>query len=856
VERVQGQQLRRGQRSGFIRLTLPPGVDVQEALRRLRLDAAVESAGPNAVMRALETPDDPYFVYQWNLRGSGEGGINATSAWDLAPSAGAGVVVAVLDTGVAFENATRASYHFDGAGACIARGNVSYARAPDLAGTSLVAGRDFVCTADGGDDSPNDDHAHGTHVAGTIAQTTNNAVGVAGVARGASIQPVKVLDTNGGGTLFDLNEAIKWAVDHGARVINMSLGFGPTATLTDLPGLADALEYAHAHRVVVVAAAGNGGTGILGYPAAYHTVIAVGATRFDRTRAPYSSYGGAPDASQNDGPGRALDVMAPGGHASVDQNGDGQPDGILQNTLNPINKNPLEFGYWFYQGTSMASPHVAGAAAVLLAQNPLWGPAEVRQALQSTALCLGGTCPNPNYGYGLIDLYAALGGMTPPSTPTITPTMTVTATAMPSLTSAVTPNGTSTATPTRTPSPTLTPSHSPTATNTPTASTAPSVAPTATTAPFAPIRVNSGGGTYVGAATWSAETGCSGGWNQTSAAPIASTADDPLYQSLRVGLSGCDYVVPNGSYDVTLKFAELSYSTVGKRRVDIYIEGQQVLNDLDVFARVGKNTALDCTFAVAVGDGLLNLSFARVADNPSVGAIEIVPSSGTAVGCGAVAATSTPTALPSPTATPTRTSTPTTPTPSSTPVGIGTTPTASPTATNAVAATATSAVSPTATRTSTPNLGPVVLASDTFECGTSWACGTGWAGPWETAGSAAIVTGGAHSVSRHTLLRAANGVAEREVPLNGATNVRWQLWVKINSFEAADIAVAQVSTDGGGSFATVHTWTRAASTNSYRFYDIDLSDYASHPQLLLRLQTSGNALDDYFYFDDVQVVAS
>jgi hypothetical protein len=99
-------------------------------------------------------------------------------------------------------------------------------------------------------------------------------------------------------------------------------------------------------------------------------------------------------------------------------------------------------------------------------------------------------------------------------------------------------------------------------------------------------------------------------------------------------------------------------------------------------------------------------------------------------------------------------------------------------------------------------------------------------------------------------------VAKREVPLNGAANVRWQLWVKINSFEAADTAVAQVSIDGGGSFATVHTWTRSDSTNTYRFYDINLSDYASFPQLLLRLQTNGNALDDYFYFDDVQVIAS
>ena len=92
--------------------------------------------------------------------------------------------------------------------------------------------------------------------------------------------------------------------------------------------------------------------------------------------------------------------------------------------------------------------------------------------------------------------------------------------------------------------------------------------------------------------------------------------------------------------------------------------------------------------------------------------------------------------------------------------------------------------------------------------------------------------------------------------LNGAASVHWQLWVKINSFETSDTAVAQVSTDGGANFTPVLTWTRADSTNTYRFYDINLSAFASYPQILLRLQAGGNALDDYFYFDDVQVTAS
>jgi hypothetical protein len=332
--------------------------------------------------------------------------------------------------------------------------------------------------------------------------------------------------------------------------------------------------------------------------------------------------------------------------------------------------------------------------------------------------------------------------------------------------------------------------------------------------------------------------------------------DAPLYQSLRVGLSACAYVVPNGAYDVTLKFAELSYGTVGQRRADVFVEGQQVLDDLDIFARVGKNAALDCTFAVAVTDGSLNISFVRVSDNPSIGAIQIVPSTGTAAGCGAVAATATPSAVASQTATLTRTPTPTaTATPSSTPLSALSTLTASPTPPNPLTATATNAATATATRTLTPLQATVVLASDTFECGTEWGCGTGWVGPWEPGASASIVTGGAHSGSRSALLRAGTG-AERWVALNGAANVRWQLWVKINSFEAADTAVAQVLTDDGEVLATVQTWTRADSTNSYRFYDIDLSAYASFPQILLRLRANGNALDDYFSFDDVQVIAS
>lgn len=205
--------------------------------------------------------------------------------------------------------------------------------------------------------------------------------------------PVKVLNKQGSGTLQQLVDGIYFATNNGAKVISMSLGYPPGY----YPGKAldDALNYAYSNGVTVVAASGNNEAGTVSYPAAYEKCIAVGATRYDGSRSNYSNYGDA------------LDVMAPGGDTSLDQNGDGYRDGILQNTFDPNTKNPKDFGFWFFQGTSMATPHISGVAALLIAKGAN-GPEEVMAAIQNTATDLGTSGWDQYYGYGLINAKAAL----------------------------------------------------------------------------------------------------------------------------------------------------------------------------------------------------------------------------------------------------------------------------------------------------------------------------------------------------------------------------------------------------------------------------------------------------------------
>lgn len=317
--------------------------DMQSKLEALRKDPRVEFAEANTAMHAAFVPNDPLYKDQWHMPKVG-----SESAWDY--TCGRGVTVAVVDTGVA----------------CFKTG--PYARISDLKGTRCEGGWNFVHD----NDQAYDDEGHGTHVAGTIAQTTDNGAGVAGLAHCATIMPVKVLSSNGSGSLADVAEGIRYAADNGANIINLSLG-GPLPSLI----LGSAVKHAINKGVLVIAAAGNSGKSI-GYPAKYKGVMAVGATDSNDNIAFFSSRG--PE----------LAIAAPGVK-------------VIQQTICDHGKNACEqFGS--FSGTSMATPHVAGAAA-LLASLGVTDADALRSALQTSARPKG---EPEKYGAGVLDVGSAV----------------------------------------------------------------------------------------------------------------------------------------------------------------------------------------------------------------------------------------------------------------------------------------------------------------------------------------------------------------------------------------------------------------------------------------------------------------
>jgi serine protease len=215
-----------------------------------------------------------------------------------------------------------------------------------------------------------------------------------------------VLDDNGDGTLADIAEGIRYAVDNGASVINMSLGVDASSNMRRDNGAMDkALNYAYAKGVTVVAAAGNENVNKqVSYPSIYPTVISVGATDYRNQRAPYSNSG------------YGLNIVAPGGNTLVDLNGDGYGDGILQEAI--ISRSS---GLHFYQGTSMATPHVTAAAALLIAANVAKSPDDVRLALTKSAKNLGTSGYDRTFGHGLLQVYSALTMEFTTSNPSPTP---------------------------------------------------------------------------------------------------------------------------------------------------------------------------------------------------------------------------------------------------------------------------------------------------------------------------------------------------------------------------------------------------------------------------------------------------
>lgn len=362
-------------------------------IKNLNNAPQVEYAQPNYRVRSLATPNDPAFPAQWHYPL-----ISLPDAWETT-AGNSNVVVAVIDTGILGDH-------------------------PDLQG-QLVDGFDFISDVDnardgdGLDNNPFDPGGeiggsssgfHGTHVAGTVAASGNNGRGGTGVAYAARIMPLRALGSDGSGTTYDVDQAVRYAAglenDSGrlpsrpADIINLSLGGGPF-----IPSEQALMDEVRAAGVIVVAAAGNEATASPGYPAAYRGVISVSALDSQRQLAPYSNFG------------TTIDISAPGGDSSVDINGDGYPDGVLSTSGSVTSAGELNYTYAFASGTSMAAPHVAGVIALMKSVNPDLTPDDIDAMLSTGQLTeeLGPAGRDNQFGFGMVNaqraVFAALAAM-------------------------------------------------------------------------------------------------------------------------------------------------------------------------------------------------------------------------------------------------------------------------------------------------------------------------------------------------------------------------------------------------------------------------------------------------------------
>ncbi len=362
-------------------------IDTIRLLKALQAQADVRAAGLNYIRRSQALPSDPYYPLQWHYPL-----LNLPQAWDI--SRGAATIVAVIDTGV-------------------------YRNHPDLAANLTTDGYDFIASSassndgDGIDSNPEDpgdgilagqSSFHGTHVAGIIAAVANNAAGGVGVAASAQVMPIRVLG-RGGATEYDIIQGIRYAAglsnDSGtlpstpAHIINLSLGgsgFNPVAQ--------NSITAARAAGAIIIAAAGNDGSNAAIYPAAYAGVVSVNAVRYDKTLARYSNVG------------PTIDLSAPGGDMTADQNADGYPDGIFSTAADDRSGKPQP-SMTFMSGTSMAAPHVAGVAALMHAIHPSLSASDFDHAILSGQISQdlgndGASTRNNQYGYGLIDALKAV----------------------------------------------------------------------------------------------------------------------------------------------------------------------------------------------------------------------------------------------------------------------------------------------------------------------------------------------------------------------------------------------------------------------------------------------------------------
>jgi subtilisin family serine protease len=337
IAAYQCKKLKRIPRINVYQIQVQTGTTLEETLFALRRNPDVEYAEPNYIAYVTETPNDSLFDYQYALYNSGQdlgppgspqgkirADIKATSTWEETKG-NEDIIIAIVDTGVDLDH-------------------------PDLNDKIYSNGYDFV----NDDSNATDDHAHGTHVAGIAAAETHNNEGIAGVAWNCKILPVKVLDDQGGGSYSEMIEGIIWAADNGADVMNLSLG-------GDFPSvsLENALKYAYDMDIVIVAAAGNDGGAVL-YPAAYDDYcLAVAATDYNDEKVDFSNFG--PE----------IDVAAPGV--------------LIISTVPTWFWGPGSFPYAWGDGTSQASPHVAGLAALIKSVKPNLSAAQIMNVIRYSA---------------------------------------------------------------------------------------------------------------------------------------------------------------------------------------------------------------------------------------------------------------------------------------------------------------------------------------------------------------------------------------------------------------------------------------------------------------------------------------
>ncbi|MSO82616.1 MAG: hypothetical protein EXQ53_04900 [Acidobacteria bacterium] len=413
---VDGSTARALSYATFDIVSIDASTDPEEVARALDAQPDVEYAQARYRVYPAFVPNDPLYARQWNYPA-----IDMERAWDINPGATSAVTVAVIDSGVAFRSGlfrfTARAFRVTANGPVFpALGPISipFAAAPDLGGADrFVAPRDFIWD----DANPLDFDGHGTHVSGTIGQLTNNGVGVAGMAFNVRIMPIKVVtgdwdfifDSPFQGTDDVVARGIRYAVDNGARVLNLSIG----RTGAPAPVVQAAIANAVSRGAFVAVAAGNAFESgnqverLAEFAPQIEGMVAVGAIGRDRRRAFYSNTGSY------------VEIMAPGG----DSRAGGHEGQILQQTYDldlvetylngpPRYRAPRfdSFAYEYFQGTSMATPHVAGFAA-LLVQQGITSPAAIEAIMKRYATDLGPAGRDNEYGYGLINPRASLRGL-------------------------------------------------------------------------------------------------------------------------------------------------------------------------------------------------------------------------------------------------------------------------------------------------------------------------------------------------------------------------------------------------------------------------------------------------------------